>query len=246
MQETGAAIEAVKLALKARKITYSKLGQHLGLSEIGIKKMFQSGDMSLDRLLKICRLLEVRPESIFAASTNQPMHMVRLTQEQSDFFVSHPHYFCFFLKLVYEQTQPEQIAQEFGLSDSSLWKYLKKLDDLGLVKLKEGTRVDLNRPFPLAVDTKGRVEFENLRRKLATDFFNRVCKEATDRKQVKMSNFKLSEERSQQLAHDLEKLFFRYKKISEVEKVFGHESLCSITALAAIGNFSFISEIKNI
>jgi len=248
MQDTQAVIVALKRALKKRKMTYATLGEHLGISEAGVKKMFLSADMPLGRMMKICKLLNVSPETIFNAAKHHPFTTVKLNHEQSDYFIAHPEYFYFFLKLVYERSSPEEIADEFKLTKSSLFKYLKKLDDLGLIILRENNKVEFRGLYPLAVDTRTyrHKDFEPMRRNLARAFMERLIKENPDGRSLKMSSFRLSEEKIEQLNSDLERLFARYKRISEVERVFGEKNLHLVTALAAMGRSSFISGIGNL
>jgi DNA-binding Xre family transcriptional regulator len=48
-------IDALRLHLKARNITYKELAQAIDLSEISVKRLFTGGDCSLDRLEQICQ-----------------------------------------------------------------------------------------------------------------------------------------------------------------------------------------------
>ena len=59
MSQTAEMVEALKKALRARKLNYAQVAKGLGLSEATVKRMFSKNDFSLDRFEQACRLAEV-------------------------------------------------------------------------------------------------------------------------------------------------------------------------------------------
>ena len=57
--QTAALVEALKKLLKSRGITYRALAASLGLSEPSIKRLFSERTFTLQRLEKMCAVLEV-------------------------------------------------------------------------------------------------------------------------------------------------------------------------------------------
>ena len=56
-------MDALRLHLKARNITYKELASALGLSEISVKRLFTSGDCGLRRLAAAgCKAAELACE----------------------------------------------------------------------------------------------------------------------------------------------------------------------------------------
>jgi DNA-binding Xre family transcriptional regulator len=77
-------IDALRLHLKARNITYKELGQALELSEISVKRLFSSGDCSLLRLEQICQHLHIELADLFKTSPQKRklIYQLNLAQEQ--------------------------------------------------------------------------------------------------------------------------------------------------------------------
>jgi len=246
MDNTGLIIEVIKQALKKRKVTYCNLAEHLDLSEAAIKKMFKTGDMSLSRLIKICEIIQISIDSLFDSIKNRPMKRIRFNPKQTDFFLKHPHFFYFYLKLIYEEESTETLAKEFNLTKESIWKYLKALDDLDLIKLSANDKYSYTRGAPIFVDTKGIAGFDDLRKKNIINFIKTIIDESESKSHIRLSSFKLSREKIDELTSELDQLFIKYKKISEVEKVYGPSNLNIVSLLTGLSKSSFIKGIKNI
>lgn len=58
-------IDALRIHLKARNITYKELAHAIGLSEPSIKRLFSGGDCGLDRLEQICHFLHLEFADLF-------------------------------------------------------------------------------------------------------------------------------------------------------------------------------------
>ena len=57
MAQKLAIIAEIKRTLKERDITYAQVARHMKLSLPSVKRLLSTGDLSLDRLDKICELL---------------------------------------------------------------------------------------------------------------------------------------------------------------------------------------------
>src|SRR5574343_367976 len=75
-------IDTLKAHLKARGLTYKDLATGLNLSEASIKRMFASGDCSLERLDQICVYLQLEFSDLFTSSPRKRKWISQLTQQQ--------------------------------------------------------------------------------------------------------------------------------------------------------------------
>ncbi len=246
MEGSRLLLGVIKHALKKRKITYKKLASHLGVTEAGIKKMFSSSDLPVSRLLKICDILETSPENLFKAMKNQPVKRVRFNKEQTTWFLRHPDYFYFYLKLIYEECSIDELAEDTSLSKKSIWKYARKLDELGLIELGPGDKIKFDKGFPVFVDTRGIPEFEKIRVETAFKFAEKVSSESTTSNNIRMSGYRLSGEQIENLREDIFKIMEKYKRVSQIEKVYDPRGLQKFSALVYFGDYSFIPPIRNI
>ena len=56
MVQSKRIVRALKEALKARRISYGQVAEHLGLSLSSVKRLFSTGSFSLARLEEVCDL----------------------------------------------------------------------------------------------------------------------------------------------------------------------------------------------
>ena len=56
MSQIVAVVEALKRALKAKKLTYAQVARELKMSEASVKRMFSSNHFTLDRFEQICQI----------------------------------------------------------------------------------------------------------------------------------------------------------------------------------------------
>lgn len=148
-------IQTVKRELKLKGITYKDIAIYLKMTEAGVKKLFSKDDISFNKLKKLCDLLQVSPQDLLSVADESETQTHTFSEKQVKFFLNHQHYFHFFMKLAYEHKSPKAIQAEYNLSSKSLNLYLKKLEDLKLIKRHPFDRMQIVGGIPLAIKTKG-------------------------------------------------------------------------------------------
>ncbi len=166
-------LKALKSEMKKTKITYKELAKSLKITEAGVKKLFSRSDISLSRVCEICEVLGVSIHDLLKISEEEMSKEKVFTAKQEKFFAENPHYFHFFLRLVYENFAPEEIQKDLGLSDKAIFKYLKKLDDLGLITLHAYNRVTIPEGLVAIVNTQG-TAMQSIKFKDTQDFLKRI------------------------------------------------------------------------
>ena len=83
------------------------------------------------------------------------------------------HFFHFYMKLAYEQKTPIEIQAEYNLSIKSLNLYLKKLEDLGLIRRHPRDRAQIIGGTPLRVNTS-KTELEDIKFDITLKLLNHV------------------------------------------------------------------------
>ena len=81
---TSALMNTLKTVLKNKKIRYSFLSQELGLSESGLKKMMSAQDISIERLNKICKVIEISIVELIQLSQSQEIQNIEFTPAQNE------------------------------------------------------------------------------------------------------------------------------------------------------------------
>src|SRR4051812_47447075 len=129
LQEKQMIFEALKRALKIKKLTYKDLAKKVKISEPSVKRIFSTQDCTLDRLFEFCQALEVSLfDLIEAAQTISPPDY-SISEETENFFAKNLNYFIFYRKIS-EDPDIQKIRDEEELEAKTLHKYLKKLEEL--------------------------------------------------------------------------------------------------------------------
>lgn len=128
-------LTALKRILKERGISYRVLGQKIGISESGVKNIFLSKDASYVRLTQIADVLNCKILDILEDIQHSKFENLYLSTEQQNLFLKDHLLFSVYFKLVLERASVEEVKAELELSENTLFKYLKKLDELKLLKL---------------------------------------------------------------------------------------------------------------
>ncbi len=135
MGETHALIKSLKQCLKVRGISYVDIAQSLSISESSVKRTFADETFTMERLEKICALLDMSiydlTKMTFVRSECRP-RVLDLNQEQAlaqdeNLFV------CF--HLVINGFCYEDILKSYDWSDARTIKLLTTLDKLKLIEL---------------------------------------------------------------------------------------------------------------
>ena len=152
--EYNVAINHLKLRLKEKKISYSELAKGIGLSESGIKKIFAAGDTSFLRLVQICTYAGL---SLAEIVDDRRQADVIFSERQQEQFLNEPILFQFYWMLVYERRSLQAVQKELRLNKVDAFKIARKLDQLDLIKLLPGDRINI--PSVRAVRWVGQGKF---------------------------------------------------------------------------------------
>ncbi len=140
MAQSGALVDALKRALKAKGITYAAVARTLGLSEPSVKRMFSSRDLTLKRLDRLCELADADLAEL-ARSLEQREHLLaRLTTQQEREIVADRKLMLVALCAMNGWTA-EQIVSTYTLSVPECTRLLVRLDRIGIIRLLPDNRV---------------------------------------------------------------------------------------------------------
>lgn len=143
MTELQQLLATVKTELKARGLTYRDVAVVLKLSEASVKRLFSTGNISLDRLVELCTLLDMTlVELALAAATSTP-RLNHLEEKQEAELVSDPK-----LLLVATCTLNHwnltDIVERYQLDEAECLRCLLRLDRMRLIDLLPGNRIRIN------------------------------------------------------------------------------------------------------
>jgi len=143
MQEQSQIIlQAVKGLLKQHNINYAQVAAHLGLSESSIKRSFSKGQISLERLIKICDMMNLEMVDLLQVINNQGAELVQLTQAQEAMIVTNVKYVLVTV-CVCNHWSFEDIHETYELEEAELINILLKLEQTDLLELRPNNQIKL-------------------------------------------------------------------------------------------------------
>ena len=142
MAEQALIVAELKRALREHELTYADVARKLELSVATVKRLFSTGDFSLQRVDGICELMGISLREILERGQERatPVNQLTVTQEQE--IVADPPLF-FVTWLVLNRTPFEEIVRHYRFADRELLRYFIKLDRLKVIELQPGNKVRL-------------------------------------------------------------------------------------------------------
>ena len=125
---------ALKQLLKLKKITYEEVAEQLECSVPTVKRVLGPEELTLNRLLQFCDILDVDLGELEAMTKDAPAVHERFSEAQEIFLSKHQAHFAYLLKL-YSGESPKQIAEKYGLTARSTDKYLIALEKHELIRV---------------------------------------------------------------------------------------------------------------
>ena len=153
MTEATQLVATLKRELKQQGKTYRDVAAALGLSEPSVKRLFASGQFSLERMVEVCSLLGFTlAELAQQASASEP-RLRTLTAAQEKELISDPVLLLVAVCALNHWTLKDMLAA-YRLSEAECLQRLLRLDRLHVISLLPGNRIRLNvaRDFDWLVD----------------------------------------------------------------------------------------------
>lgn len=135
-------LQTVKGLLKQHKINYAQVGKHLKLSESSVKRSFSKGQISLDRLIKICEMMDLELVDLFQVIQNQSNDLVQLSVKQEKLMVSDIKYLLVTV-CVCNHWSFDEIHETYQIEQAELVKMLLQLEQTDLIELKPNNQIKL-------------------------------------------------------------------------------------------------------
>jgi hypothetical protein len=142
MSESEQLVATLKSELRARGLTYRDVAVALELSEASVKRLFASGNFTLDRLAALARLLGYSLAELTARAAARTPRLQVLSEAQERELVSDIRLLLVAVCAVNQWTLAEMVAS-FRLSEAEGIQYLLRLERLRLLALMPGNRIRL-------------------------------------------------------------------------------------------------------
>ena len=174
-------IDVLKNSLRANGLTYAEIGRQLKLSEISIKRGFAQRNFKLDRLEKICKLVNLELGDLMRLADEQEIKISSLTIVQEEELIADTKFLLVAI-CVQNAWQLDEILEHYNFSEPECIKYLIRLESHGLIRLLPGNRVKrlLSQDFHWCLDGPIENFFE---KQVQNEFFGTSFSKAREMKQ---------------------------------------------------------------
>ncbi|MEX1033728.1 MAG: helix-turn-helix transcriptional regulator [Cellvibrionaceae bacterium] len=142
MSQTAGLVKTLKRALKAKGKTYADVAACLELSETSIKRLFAEKNFSLERLERICQLVEMDISDLVQSMLEETRRIDMLTEEQEEEVVGDLKLLLVAVNVLNRLTFTEML-RDYKLSEPELIQLLAKLDRLKIIQLLPKNRIKL-------------------------------------------------------------------------------------------------------
>jgi transcriptional regulator with XRE-family HTH domain len=142
MRQTTAIHSALKRLLRAKGRTYADAAGVLELSEASVKRLFANGELSLERLERLCDWIGVDIAEVVALGQTVQPSLTQLTPEQERELTADPA-LLLIAYLVLNQWGEDKILETYKVTKPELIGRLIRLERLGLIELMPFDRIKL-------------------------------------------------------------------------------------------------------
>jgi hypothetical protein len=143
--EKSALFSAFKSILKERKLTYKDLAKRTHSSESSIKRIFSIEECSLTRLTDLLASVDITLSELMEYASQRKVDIASFSPEVEEFFAKHLDCFFIYRKLFHHRSV-EEVRRRQKLSAAQMSKYLRKLDDLKIIKWLPNDRIQFLLP----------------------------------------------------------------------------------------------------
>lgn len=220
--------------LKERQMTYSRLGEEMGLSLPAIKRIFSKQQITFENLIRICNLLGLSLSDLFHEVEQDTLKVFRFTEEQEFFFAAHPHYLAYFYQ-IRARKSPTEIRRKFLISEKSNLKYLKRLKNFGLIKL-EGASFVSTVKAPIFWEDEGPLG-KIFSRLMINELVNRVLSAGSKPETLSsdLKNFILTKNQRNDFIEDINKILKAYQSLSSQNSKLKKKTQIALTSFFVSG-----------
>jgi DNA-binding Xre family transcriptional regulator len=142
MSQTNQLIGTLKQELRKQRINYRQVAEALDLSEASVKRMFAGSFFTLERLEKICDLVNMGLDDLVAQMKRNVEMTTELTLAQEKELVSDIKLLLMAHFLI-NHLEFSAIIEAYEISETEGIRLLARLDRMKIIELQPGTRVRL-------------------------------------------------------------------------------------------------------
>jgi len=244
----------IKDLLKQKDITYEDLAEQMDCSIPTIKRILGPEELTLNRLLQLCEIVNVDLAELEALSNEGPPVEEKFTEAQEIFLSKNKPFMAYLMKLCSGES-PKQIAEKKGLTPRSTDKYLIGLEKQNLIRVTGKQKVKPQfKNFPALGDGPlARVYFETFIQNGAQFFIelisdglrSKIDKAEKPKTVFSIQSVRVTRDTYKAFADEQEKALRNFSKLASFEEKTKDPSEL-MTAVALQGNAIVKNDYKGL
>ena len=132
-QDKKMLFDAFKEILKKRSVSYKVLSKKTGMAESTVKRIFSIEECSLSRLIQLSGAIDLTLHDLVTYAENRNINFSTFSLEAEAYLSKNLSYFFFYRK-IFQYKCLKTLLEKESLKKSQVIKFLKKLDQLNIIK----------------------------------------------------------------------------------------------------------------
>ena len=236
---------AIKTLIKNKGFQYKDAAAVLNVSVPTVKRILNSDEISLDRLIRVCQWLDVSVFELMEMSQETKLQPNSFSLEQECFLANNLLGLQIFRACIMRLSILD-MRQRYQISELELYKLLREMEDLGLVVLtKDNVRLKIKWPFAWRpggpMDKTYKQEIIN---SIARKAHEQTIDTSSPPAMARPFELLLSSEHRSSFLADTTKLYEEYQRLSKMDMLLlKPDELEETAGLFAIGRFCVWDEM---
>lgn len=217
-QELNGLFRALKQVLKTQGLRYRDLAVMLETSEVTVKRLFQEQDCKMSRLTEICEVLGISLTELMSLAEHTPTEPSTLSTETEQALAEKPALFSC-LVLLLSGFSSHDIAHANQLSQADIYRYMRELEKLQLLRLGKNNSVHLTVQVPIRWRLDG--PLHQMLVQINQAFIEHTINEQHSGNFPFFSTSRLlSQHSAKQLQEEVNQLYQRFQKQASLDQLF--------------------------
>ncbi|MFW5426621.1 MAG: helix-turn-helix domain-containing protein [Methylophagaceae bacterium] len=236
MAQTTQLIDTLKRMLKSHGFSYADVAKQLSLSQASVKRLFSEQSFSLERLDKVCQMMEVEISDLVLQMNEQYSFMLsELTLEQEQEIAGEVSLLLITV-CVLNRWAMSDLIKHFHLTEHQCIHCLAILDKLKLIDLLPGNKIKLKVASNFKWRSNGPIQ-QFFQQKLAADFFD--SKFSQKQEKLIVINGMLSHEAMSIFHRKLTQLVHEFNDLNNEDAALPLEQRTGTTVVLATRNWQY-------
>lgn len=240
--------DSIKKIMKKRGLDQQTLAKRLNVSLPTVRRVLTKDRLTVDRLVEICRILEISLNQLISMSLTEEMQHSFIDEKQEEFFSKQPHYYLY-LRYLGRGMTPQEIENEFKISKESTRKYLAKLESLGVIKVKD-RKTTLTIKWPHTFRFPGPLQ-KVFHRSIGREMADHLAEQSIANQSGWSTDFfymthslRLSPQNYKKCVSEYSELYKKYRYLSSVDEGTLHwRQLVTAGSIVGIDKFDFFVKV---